>query len=210
VSEDGPWIDAEEAPSGLLLMAPELPGPAFLDSLSAALATGTVLAFVTGPRAGDWEAARRLCRERQVACLALDSVASARSLGADGLHLGDPAGVAPAREAMGAAALIGAECGSSRHAAMIAGEAGADYVLFRAGDRDASLVELCRWWSELFVLPCAAAPEDGEEGVAPLVAAGVDLIAARELVWDHPDGVEVAARRLAERIATGQRQRQDG
>ena len=87
------------------------------------------------------------------------------------------------RRSLGAERLIGASCGLSRHAAMVAGEAGADYVLFgslaaRTGDQ---VVELVAWWSELFVLPCAAAgPALARDGARALAARGADFLATQD------------------------------
>jgi thiamine-phosphate pyrophosphorylase len=52
-------------------------------------------------------------------------------LGLDGVHLTDAArSVRAARKALGADAMVGAACGTSRHDGMAAGEAGADYIAF--------------------------------------------------------------------------------
>jgi thiamine-phosphate pyrophosphorylase len=89
---------------------------------------------------------------------------------------------------------------------MVAGEDGADYVLF-AGPDSEELFELCRWWSELFVLPCAV------EGIGPEIAgyigAGADFIAIGEALWGHPDGAPQAARFLLDQIDEARRKRQE-
>jgi thiamine-phosphate pyrophosphorylase len=52
-------------------------------------------------------------------------------LGLDGVHLTDAArSVRATRKALGADAMVGAACGTSRHDGMAAGEAGADYIAF--------------------------------------------------------------------------------
>jgi thiamine-phosphate pyrophosphorylase len=89
---------------------------------------------------------------------------------------------------------------------MVAGEDGADYVLF-AGPDSEELLDLCQWWSELFVLPCAV------EGIGPEVAgsieAGADFIAVGEALWGHPDGAPQAARFLLDQIDEARRKRQE-
>ena len=198
---EGPWIAAEEVRCGLLLVAPEAPGPDFAAELAAVLATGAVIAVIAGADRG---AARAVCAEHKVACLSLDQPDPA----ADGVHLSDPAAVADARRRLGPKAIIGASCDGSRHLAMVAGEEGADYVLFRAGpDRDA-LIGLCRWWSELFVLPCAVEALGAEAEIAGCVEAGADFIAVGEAVWGHLDGAAEAARGLMLRIEQARAQRQ--
>lgn len=212
---EGPWLDpGEEAPTGLLLFAPDAPGSAFADLLDAVLATGAAVALVLGPPGPDWRPALAACRGRGVASLARHDPALALSLGADGVHLDDPAGVAEARRRLGADALIGAACGRSRHSAMVAGEDGADYVMFSPGTdaspgAGASLDELCRWWTELFVLPCAAdLREAAASDPGPPVRAGADFVAVGGAVWDGPADAPAAALELRRRIEAARAQRQ--
>lgn len=103
-------------------------------------------------------------------------------LGADGVHCADPSRAGEALEAMKPDRIAGFGGLKSRDAAMSAGEAGADYVMFGEPRPDGTLpppdqvVERCRWWAELFNTPCvgyAASPEM----VAPLAAAGVEFVA---------------------------------
>ena len=75
---------------------------------------------------------------------------------------------------------------------MVAGEEGADYVMFgvEPGRHDAVplLVELCGWWTGLFVLPCAVDLRGLDADPAALAGAGADFVAVREAVWQHPAG----------------------
>jgi len=83
-----------------------------------------------------------------------------------------PEAVGWARREGGADAIVIADVGTSRHAAMEAGEAGADAILFTG---DAASVDDCvGWWSELFVLPVAAPVPPA--GVAGPVVAGADFL----------------------------------
>ncbi|MCB1883898.1 MAG: hypothetical protein KDG89_07870, partial [Geminicoccaceae bacterium] len=94
----------------------------------------------------------------------------------DGVLLDGADGVADARRTLGADALIGARCGLSRHAAMVAGEAGADYVVFAADGADADdLVEMVAWWTGLFVLPSVAVLAPDGPAYA-LALAGADFL----------------------------------
>ncbi len=79
----------------------------------------------------------------------------------DGVHIVADADLFDrAREVLGEDAIVGCDCGLSRHQAMELGERGADYVAFRPQDQtpDAAkeLVEMVRWWQELFEVPCVA------------------------------------------------------
>ena len=79
------------------------------------------------------EPLQRICAERDVAFIVNDDMALAKRLGADGVHLGQGDGdPREARALLGPGAQIGVTCHDSRHLAMEAGEAGADYVAFGA------------------------------------------------------------------------------
>ena len=131
-----------------------------------------------------------------MAFLINDSAALAKRLGADGVHLGQSDGpVAEARDLLGPNAQIGVTCHDSRHLAMEAGEAGADYVAFGAffdtttkATTHRSEPSLLTWWTTLSQLPCVAIGGITAANAAPLVAAGADFIAVSGAVWGHPDG----------------------
>lgn len=178
-ADDGPWLDADEAAPRLLLFA--MPG---LLELAASLESGAVAAVVVDPRAlspADMRAATDACRRRQVACLMRGDASAAKASGLDGVHLDDAGSIAAARAVLGSGALIGASCRLSRHAAMVAGEAGADYVMFGAltdlPGVAGELADIVAWWNELFVLPCAAAGRFDAARAAAFVQAGADLLA---------------------------------
>ncbi len=174
----------------------------FVIALEAALGACSPAAFrLRATQAEDAAALRSICAGR-TAFLIEDDVALALALGADGVHLSDPAGVGAARARIGPDRILGASCGGSRHAAMLAGEDGADYIAFGEHGRVLpALLELVAWWSELFVLPCLAEGAFDAGSVAPLVGAGADFIEVSGAVWDHPDGAAAAAGRIQEAIA---------
>ena len=155
-------------------------------------------------RAG--EPIQRLCADHDVAFIINDSMALAKRMGADGVHLGQSDGdPREARDLLGRDAQIGVTCHNSRHLAMEAGEAGADYVAFGAFyptttktvDHHAE-PELLTWWSGLFEIPCVAIGGITADNAAPLIKAGADFIAVSGAVWNHPDGPEAGAKALAE------------
>jgi thiamine-phosphate pyrophosphorylase len=131
-----------------------------------------------------------------------DDPALARALGCDGVHVGqEDAPYAEARAAMGADRIVGVTCHDSRHLAMEAAEAGADYVAFGAffptttkDAKTSARIELLTWWSELMVVPSVAIGGITVENAPPLVAAGADFLAVSSGVWDHPDGPEAAVK----------------
>jgi thiamine-phosphate pyrophosphorylase len=102
---------------------------------------------------------------------------------------------------MGAERIVGVTCHDSRHLAMEAAEAGADYIAFGAFFPTATKqpkshadIELLRWWSELMVVPCVAIGGITVENAPALVAAGADFLAVSSGVWDHPDGPQAAVK----------------
>jgi thiamine-phosphate pyrophosphorylase len=85
----------------------------------------------------------------------------------------------------------------SRHDAMLAGEAGADYVMFGEPDRNGrrprfeELQEHLTWWAELFEIPCVAYAA-GKDEIAPLSRTGADFIALGDWIWSAPEGAAEA------------------
>jgi len=109
------------------------------------------------------DACRDVAIARDVAIVIDDHWVLAERLGLDGVHLTDGArSVRAARKALGADAIVGAFCGTSRHDGMSAGEAGADYVSFgpvgatALGDGSTAPLELFQWWSEMIEVPVVA------------------------------------------------------
>lgn len=197
-----------EAPTcQLYLISPLDVGGDFPDRLDRALSTGAGLAtaFQFRVKGVDQHEAARLaaplqeiCAARDVGFIVNDSVPLAKRLKADGVHLGQSDGdVREAREELGREMQIGVTCHASRHFAMEAGEAGADYVAFGAffpSETKASEhrpePELIQWWSSLFEIPCVAIGGITPDNCAPLVEAGADFLAVSHAVWS---GDEVAA-----------------
>jgi thiamine-phosphate pyrophosphorylase len=210
-------VSARAAPAAagcqpLLISPPRLDPAAFAPQLEAALAVGGSAGFLlrlAAPEPALVEAAaarlRPVCAACEVAFLLRDDLALARAIGADGVHLSAAGRVAEARRALGAERIIGAACGWSRDAAMVAGDAGADYIAFGdpAGALTEQLGELVEWWSELFVLPCLA---DGDLELADLTGLarrGADLVGVARPVWQHPDGPAAGISGLLAALAAG-------
>ena len=129
--------------------------------------------------------------------------------GCDGAHLGQSDGNhAAARRLLGPERTLGVTCHASRHLAMEAGEAGADYVAFGAffptSTKEAKhrvAPEILEWWSGMFELPCVAIGGITAENCAPLVRAGADFLAVVGAVWHHPEGPAAGVRAMNAAIA---------
>lgn len=159
---------------------------------------------------------QEICAAREVAFIVNDSVALAKRLKADGVHLGQSDGdPREAREELGREAQIGVTCHASKHFAMEAGEAGTDYVAFGAfypsttkdkGDAERPAPEILEWWSQLFEIPCVAIGGITPDNCAPLIEAGADFLAVSGAVWNGDEQEMVKA--FAEIIAdTGRPER---
>ena len=148
-----------------------------------------------------------ICAERDVAFIVNDSIALAKRLKADGVHLGQKDGdVREARQQLGNEAQIGVTCHASRHLALEAGEAGADYVAFGAffpsqtkqTDHHAEL-ELLEWWHEMVEIPCVAIGGITPGNCRPLIEAGADFLAVCGAVWSGDEVKVIKA--FAEQMA---------
>ncbi|MFN7030860.1 MAG: thiamine phosphate synthase [Sphingopyxis sp.] len=179
----------------------------FPDRLTAALDAGPVAAFQFRVKGLEQHEAARLaeplqaiCAVRDVAFIVNDDVALAKRLNADGVHLGQGDGdPRDARRELGANAQIGVTCHASRHMAMEAGEAGADYVAFGAFYATTTKAvehhaepEILEWWQGMFELPCVAIGGITVDNARVLVDAGADFLAVSGAVWAHPDGPAAA------------------
>jgi thiamine-phosphate pyrophosphorylase len=200
--------DDRRPPCQLYLISPLDVDGTFPERLRRALGAGPVAAFQFRVKHVDQhEAARlaeplqRICSDVDVAFIVNDSISLAKRLGADGVHLGqDDGDPREARSTLGPAAQIGVTCHDSRHLAMEAGEAGADYVAFgsfyptttKAVQHRPEPVILS-WWSSLFELPCVAIGGITPANAAPLVAAGADFIAVSHAVWSGDEAAAVRA-----------------
>ena len=192
----------------LYLISPLDVGGDFPDRLARALDAGPLAAFQFRVKGvNEHEAARlaeplqAICARHDVAFIVNDSISLAKRLGADGVHLGQSDGrVQEARERLGREAQIGVTCHNSRHLAMEAGEAGADYVAFGAffpsDTKDVQYraePELLSWWQALFELPCVAIGGITPGNCAPLVQAGADFLAVSGAVWSGDEAANVRA-----------------
>jgi thiamine-phosphate pyrophosphorylase len=125
--------------------------------------------------------------------------------GADGAHLASIEAFNAAVSTLKPERIAGAGGLITRHDAMLAAEAGADYVMF--GERDGSghrpsfeaIIERVEWWAEVFQAPCIGCAETLEE-IAPLAAAGADFMALGDFVFADRRGPSATLAVAAERL----------
>ena len=139
------------------------------------------------------DAARQVGHARDVAVVIDNHLILAERLGLDGVHLTDGSrNVRKARKDLGADAIVGAFCGTSKHDGMTAGESGADYASFgpigetKLGDGSRAPFELFDWWSEVIEVPIiaeGALTAELVERFGPVT----DFFAVGEEIWGTED-----------------------
>lgn len=199
--------DPRPAPRLYLVTPPVADAQAFSVTLAAALAAGDVAAVLLRLAEGDERTQINRAKtlspavQDKGAALLLDGHADlvARA-GADGAHLTGIAEFTAALELLKPERIVGVGGLTTRHDAMAAAEAGADYVMFgepgAAGERPSfdAIEERVAWWAEVFEAPCVAYAASDEE-VAPLAKAGADFVALGDWLWRDPQAiVETMAR----------------
>ena len=143
-----------------------------------------------------------LAQAHDVAFILNDRPDLAHELRCDGVHVGqDDMSYGEARAAVGRECIVGVTCHNSRHLAIEAAEAGADYVAFGSffptttkQPKEYAEIETLRWWTELMVVPCVAIGGITIDNAKPLIAAGADFLAISSGVWDFPAGPEAAVK----------------
>ena len=126
--------------------------------------------------------------------------------GADGSHLSGIEALGSAISTLKPARIAGCGGLESRHEAMVAAEAGADYVMFGEPKPDGyrpsfeTIIERIEWWAELFTVPCIGFAAGSHE-IGPLAAAGADFIAVSDGIWSDPRGAAAALADASRQLA---------
>jgi thiamine-phosphate pyrophosphorylase len=152
-----------------------------------------------------------IAQSRGLAVILNDRPDLAARLDCDGVHIGqDDAPYAEARRIVGRDRMVGVTCHDSRHLAMEAAEAGADYVAFGAffptttkeaiGHPEPEILSI---WQETMETPCVAIGGIKVENAALLAAAGADFLAVSAGVWSYGEGPAAAVKALNAEIAKG-------
>jgi len=130
--------------------------------------------------------------------------------GADGAHvdglqdMDDASSLKPQR-------ILGVGQLHTRHDAMLAGENGADYLLFgepdSRGERPSpdAIFERLQWWAELFEPPCVGYAATLEEA-ALFAGSGTDFIMVADFIWSDARGPKAALAEAQTAIAERFRQ----
>ena len=189
---------------------------AFARDLDAALSAGEVAALQIRLKDMPEDHVRRVAtalapvaHRHGAAVLMNDFVELAKELKLDGVHVGQSdMAYRDARRILGPDAMIGVTCHNSRHLAMDAAEAGADYVAFGAFFPTSTKtvehmaeLETLSIWQETMETPCVAIGGITADNAGGVAKAGADFIAVSGAVWNHPEGPAAGVRALLAAIA---------
>ena len=192
-----------------LITPPKLEPRSFAEVLKRALDGGDVASLQLRLKDASDDDVRRatellmpLAQSRGVAFILNDRPDLAYELRCDGVHIGqEDMGYAEARAEVGPNSIVGVTCHNSRHLAIEAAEAGADYVAFGAffptttkAPKEIAEIETLSWWAEMMVVPSVAIGGITTANAGPLVDAGADFLAVSAGVWEHSDGPAAAVK----------------
>jgi thiamine-phosphate pyrophosphorylase len=200
----------------LYLVTPPFDAPWLAAKLAEALAAADVAAVLArGPTDGDASLIERVravapaVQDRGVAFLIEGHPERVEPAGADGAHVTGIAAFDAALPLLKPRYIVGCGGLASRHDSMVAGERGADYVMFGEPDPEgrrpafAAVLDRVAWWAELFEIPCVGWAMNLDE-VAALAGAGADFVAIADAVWTHPQGPGAAVATAAARLKTSE------
>lgn len=192
-----------------LVTPPKLEPKSFAETLKRTLGAGDVASLQLRLKDVSDDEIRRaveilmpVAQRADVAFILNDRPDLAYELRCDGVHVGqEDVSYAEARGIVGRDSIVGVTCHNSRHFAIEAAEAGADYVAFGAffptttkDPKEMAEIETLAWWAEMMVVPCVAIGGITVENCRPLVEAGADFLAVASGMWDYKDGPQAAVK----------------
>jgi thiamine-phosphate pyrophosphorylase len=198
----------------LYLVTPQLDDTAaFVRDLDAVLATADIAAVLLRLADADErilfdraKAVASIVQRRDIALLLDGRPEIVGRADADGAHLTGIEALTAALPALKPDRIAGAGGLRSRHDAMLAAEAHADYVMFGEQDRRGNLppreavLERVTWWAGLVEVPCIGYAASADD-VPALAQAGADFVALGDWLWTHPDGATAAVTAAANALA---------
>ncbi|MER0237348.1 thiamine phosphate synthase [Fulvimarina sp. MAC8] len=203
----------------LVLLTTPLTDDEAEDALRRALSGGDVASVLIDP-AGREHAAFQMFAEKLVpiiqeagaAAIVIDDTRIAGRIRADGVHLtaGDIEALGDAIETHAPKMIVGGSGFETRHAALEAGEAMPDYLLFGRLGQDASetphpkTLSMAEWWAAVVELPCIALGARTLDSVRAIAETGAEFIGLASFVFDEKgqegDKVAEANRLLQEKF----------
>lgn len=179
----------------LFLVAPERDSALLMACLEAACGAGDVASILLPP--GTARETIAFAQSKAIAVLISDTMQP----GADGVHVEAAAeAVTAARRAVGQDRIVGAVAGSSRHLAMEAAEAGADYVALTQNGPGVGGEPIVKWCSAFFEIPCVAFEPVEAADLDTLLPQSPDFIRPSDAMWDGPDAARRVVTDLTQRL----------
>lgn len=209
-------MGSAKAVARLYLVTPPGEPGAFADDLADALNAAEIAAVLV--RFGDADDRTVIERANELriliqsngAALLLDGrPALVGQTEADGAHLTGTDALKAAVGALKPARIAGCGGLKARHDAMLAGETGADYVMFGEPDADGrrpafeAVRERIEWWSGVFTIPCVGYAASLDE-VEALARAGAEFVAIGPEVWRGTGNAKAAIAAVTERLAVAE------
>ena len=169
----------------LFLVAPDVAPAAGLDSIVSAAAKAGDCACLVVPETVD-QGSVQAAQSLGIAVLLRNAEPRMmHRLKADGLHLDEPKGLKDIRMSLKSESL-GVFANVSRHIAMEAAEAGADYVAF-AQKRQFAGEPIIGWWQDVTDVPAVAIDPVDPSDLAQLLPQRPEFIRPSDAMWQNAD-----------------------
>ena len=184
----------------LFLAAPEgIAAPLLIDCLTAACEAGDVASLLIPAALAKDVTAK--AQALGVAVMVSGEARDAARAGADGIQVeANTDDVAAARESAGKDRFVGAYAGASRHFAMEAAEAGADYIAFDQTGASVGGEPIIRWWADMMEVPCVAFTPVEPEDLDILLPQKPDFIRPSDARWQDPQQARRIVTALTQRL----------
>lgn len=183
----------------LFLVAPDQQAAHVVACIKAACAAGDVASLLLPP-----SLAREVTPMAQALGLAVMTTGEPRDVmhsHCDGLHAdGETENLADLRAAMGKNHILGVFAAGSRHFAMEAAEAGADYVALNQNSASIGGEPIVKWCAEFLQIPCVAFAPVSPEALDTLLPQKPDFIRPADAMWDSPESARSITAQLMQSL----------
>jgi thiamine-phosphate pyrophosphorylase len=179
----------------LFLVAPDKSAAEVTACIKAACAAGDVASLLLPPSLA--KEITPLAQHLGLAVLTTGEPRDAMRAGCDGLHVdAETENLVELRQSLGKTHILGVFAAGSRHLAMEAAEAGADYVALNQNSASIGGEPIIKWCAEFLQIPCVAFAPAAPEGLDTLLPQKPDFIRPADAMWDDAE----AARRIVTEV----------
>jgi thiamine-phosphate pyrophosphorylase len=186
-------------PPRLFLVAPEKAAADVIACLRAACEAGDVASLLLPVSLS--KDVTSIAQALGVAVMTTGEPRDMMRAGCDGLHISaQNENIAELRAGLGKSHILGVFAGGSRHLAMEAAEAGADYVAFDQNAASIGGEPIVKWWSEIAEIPCVAFTPVGSEGLDTLLPQKPDFIRPSDAMWENAEAAQGIVAQLMQRL----------